>query len=573
MSLRHLLAVPVVLLTLGACNLHTSPSAPSTQGNGPVSTQNEARTASSPEPEDRGKTRVRMAPGAPQGSAPAAAYSMADSPALDLRTPSAPLDREQYAHFDDNPVKRVAELPVSTFSLDVDTGSYSNVRRFLNQGRLPPADAVRTEELINYFAYSDAAPTNRDAPFAVTTEVAPSPWNPKTHLLRIGVKTWAPPPERLPPANLVFLMDVSGSMKSPDKLPLVKQSLRLLVRRLGAQDRVALVAYAGASGVVLEPTPGDRKATIEAAIDRLEAGGPTHGAAGIQLAYAKAREGFIPGGINRVLLATDGDFNVGVVGHDALVDLVKRERAHGVALTTLGFGTGNYNERLMEQLADHGDGAYAYIDDLQEARKVLVENLGGTLLTVARDAKVQVEFNPSAVSEYRLIGYENRQLRREDFANDRVDAGDVGAGQSVTALYEIALAGSGGERVEPLRYQPQAAAGGHSRELAFVRVRYKKADEAASSLIERPVARATVRADLGGASDDLRFAAAVAAFGQRLRGGTYLEGFGYEAIVKLAQGARGDDPEGHRSEFLKLVRLADSLEPASPAGSKDRAAD
>ena len=262
---------------------------------------------------------------------------------------------------------------------------------------------------------------------------------------------------------------------------------------------------------------------------------------------------------------------MGVVGHDALVDLVKRERAHGVALTTLGFGTGNYNERLMEQLADQGDGAYAYIDDLQEARKVLVENLGGTLLTVARDAKVQVEFNPSAVSEYRLIGYENRQLRREDFANDRVDAGDVGAGQSVTALYEIALAGSGGERVEPLRYQSQAVAGGHSRELAFVRVRYKKTDEAASSLIERPVARATVRADLGGASDDLRFAAAVAAFGQRLRGGTYLEGFGYDAIVKLAQGARGDDPEGHRAEFLKLVKLADSLEPASPAGPGDRA--
>ncbi|MCU0937308.1 MAG: von Willebrand factor type A domain-containing protein, partial [Gammaproteobacteria bacterium] len=466
----------------------------------------------------------------------------------------------QYAHFDDHPVKRVAEHPVSTFGLDVDTGSYANVRRFLNAGRLPPADAVRTEELINYFAYADPAPASREAPFAVTTEVAPSPWNPKTHVLRIGVKTWAPPREQLPPANLVFLVDVSGSMQSADKLPLVKRSLRLLVQHLlplvkhslrllvqhlRKDDRVSLVAYAGASGVVLEPTAGDRKATIEAAIDRLEAGGPTHGAAGIQLAYAKAREGLIAGGINRVLLATDGDFNVGVVGHEALVDLVKRER-----------------------LADHGDGAYAYIDDLSEARKVLVENLGGALLTVAKDAKVQVEFNPAAVAEYRLIGYENRQLRREDFANDRVDAGDVGAGQSVTAVYELALTGSGGERVEPLRYGRTATApAGDASEIAFVRVRYKKAGEETSTLLEHPVARASVRDELARASDDLRFAAAVAAFGQQLRGGTYLEGFGYDAIAKLAQGARGEDPEGHRAEFLKLVRLAASLGPAAASGA------
>jgi Ca-activated chloride channel family protein len=402
-------------------------------------------------------------------------------------------------------------------------------------------------------------------PFAVTTELAPSPWNPKTHLLRIGVKAWAPAPEALPPANLVFLIDVSGSMQAPDKLPLVKRALRLLVGELDAQDRVALVVYAGASGVVLEPTAGDRKGTIEAAIEALEAGGPTHGAAGVRLAYAKAREAFIPGGVNRVLLATDGDFNVGTVSHEALLELVEGERAAGIALTTLGFGTGNYNDRLLEQLADHGDGHYAYVDRLAEAQRVLVESLGGTLLTVAKDAKVQVEFNPAAVAEYRLIGYENRVLRREDFNNDRVDAGDVGAGHSVTALYELALAGRGGERIEPLRYgEPPAPVAG-AEELAFVRVRYQRPGEAASRLLEAPLTGAAVRASLGEASADLRFAAAVAAFGQRLRGGTYLEGFGYDAIAALAREALGADPEGHRAEFLRLVRLAGVLEPPGPS--------
>ncbi len=579
MSPRRTAVLPFLLVALAACHPVTSPSGPPPQ-DGASALPPPQRVETEPvQPSQKDAARADSAQrtevhhAQPAGAA-RLAMERAASPApaagfpAELRLPSASLDREQYAHFDDHPVKRVAEHPVSTFGLDVDTGSYANVRRFLNQGRLPPADAVRTEELINYFAYADPAPASREAPFAVATEVAPSPWNPKTHLLRIGVKTWAPPREQLPPANLVFLVDVSGSMQSPDKLPLVKRSLRLLVQHLRKEDRVSLVAYAGASGVVLEPTAGDRKATIEAAIDRLEAGGPTHGAAGIQLAYAKAREGLITGGINRVLLATDGDFNVGVVGHDALVDLVKRERAHGVALSTLGFGTGNYNDRLMEQLADHGDGAYAYIDDLAEARKVLVENLGGALLTVAKDAKVQVEFNPATVAEYRLIGYENRQLRREDFANDRVDAGDVGAGQSVTAVYELALTGSGGERVEPLRYAQQAAApAGDASEVAFVRVRYKKAGEETSTLLEHPVARASVHGDLGRASDDLRFAAAVAAFGQQLRGGTYLEGFGYDAIAKLAQGARGEDPEGHRSEFLKLVRLAASLGPAAASGA------
>lgn len=572
---RRLVVLLCAVLMLTACNGAT-PSGSS-----------ERETGSSPPPEAQARTtvpapvrwaerrtagavplarQVTSAPRAP-GAQGAGGYLLLVEADRDLRAPSAALDREQYAHFDDNPVKRVAEHPVSTFGLDVDTGSYTNVRRFLGEGRLPPRDAVRTEELLNYFTYGDPAPADRDTPFAVTTEIAPSPWNPKTHLLRIGLKAWAPAPAAVPPASLVFLVDVSGSMSTPDKLPLVKGALRLLVGELDREDRVALVVYAGASGVVLEPTAGDRKASILAAIEALEAGGPTHGAAGIELAYAKAREAFIPGGINRVLLATDGDFNVGTVSHEALVDRVARERAGGIALTTLGFGRGNFNDRLLEQLADHGDGQYVYIDNLGEARRVLVESLGGTLLTVARDAKVQVEFNPAAVAEYRLIGYENRQLRREDFGNDRVDAGDVGAGHSVTALYELALVGSGGERIERLRYGQGTAAPATGDELGFVRVRYKRTGEDMSQLIEFPIGRAAVRASLAQASDDLRFAAAVAAFSQRLRGGTYLEGFDDEALLALACGARGADPEGYCAEFVLLVRLAQALQPEGPAAA------
>ncbi|OQX47622.1 MAG: hypothetical protein B0D85_00975, partial [Candidatus Sedimenticola endophacoides] len=362
------------------------------------------------------------------------------------------INRERYAHFNDNSLKIAAETPVSTFSIDVDTGSYANLRRILNEGRLPPADAVRTEELLNYFSYDDQAPAQRERPFLTTTEIAPTPWNPHTHLLRIGIKAWEIDTRELPPANLVFLLDVSGSMDSPDKLPLLKRAMSLLSKHLDGDDRISVVVYAGASGVVLEPTPGDQRSKIEQALEQLRAGGSTNGASGIRLAYQLARQAFIEGGINRVLLATDGDFNVGTVNHQALIDLVERQRGAGIALTTLGFGGGNYNDQLMEQLADHGNGNHAYIDSLLEAQKVLIDEMGATLHTLAGDVKIQIEFNPAQVAEYRLIGYENRALRREDFNNDEVDAGEIGAGHSVTALYEIALSGGAGRRTDPLRY-------------------------------------------------------------------------------------------------------------------------
>ena len=479
-----------------------------------------------------------------------------------LRAPSEPTDREQYAHQEDNPVKRAAEQPVSTFSIDVDTGAYANVRRFLNEGRLPPQDAVRVEELINYFDYDYPLPEGRQPPFQVSTELAPTPWNPKTLLLAIGVKGYDLPKTQLPPANLVFLIDVSGSMNSPDKIGLLKPALKLLVRQLRPEDKVAIAVYAGAAGMVLEPTPGDQKAKIESALDRLSAGGSTNGGAGIQLAYNLVREGFVDGGINRVILATDGDFNVGTVNFEALKDLVETQRKSGVALTTLGFGTGNYNDRLMEQLADAGNGNYAYIDTLQEANKALVEQMSATLLTIAKDVKIQIEFNPAQVEEYRLIGYENRMLRREDFSNDAVDAGDIGAGHTVTALYEIALKGSGGALTEPLRYgQPATDATPHGNEIAFLRLRYKQPDSEVSQLLEWPIQRDQMIGSWREASERFRFAAAVAGFGQKLRGGRYTGSFSYDKVLALARDARGADPFGYRSEFLTLVGLARSLDP------------
>ena len=479
----------------------------------------------------------------------------------ELRAPSEPLDRENYAHFRDNPVKRVQEEPVSTFSIDVDTGAYANVRRFLNGARLPPRDAVRVEEMINYFAYDYPLPENREPPFRVMSELAPSPWNPRNHLLHVGIKGYEVSRNDLPPANLVFLLDVSGSMRSPDKLDLLKSALTLLSRQLGPRDRVSIVVYAGASGVVLEPVPGDRTALIQAALARLSAGGSTNGGAGIRLAYAMAEQALIPGGINRVLLATDGDFNVGTVNFEALKDLVAAKRKTGIALTTLGFGVGNYNDHLMEQLANAGNGNYAYIDTLQEAQKVLVDERSSTLATIAGDVKIQIEFNPAVVEEYRLIGYENRALQREDFNNDAVDAGEIGAGHTVTALYELALVGSGGSLNDPLRYAPPAAeVSGRDDEIAFLRLRYKRPNEHSSRLLERPLRRSEIVADLAHSSDTFRFAAAVAAFGQKLRGGRYTGAFDYDQVLDLARGARGEDRFGYRGEFLKLVALARSLD-------------
>lgn len=506
----------------------------------------------------------------PASPRPAFAYRQAlKNVLLDSSAParvapvSGPANRERYGHSDDNPLKRVAEHPVSTFSIDVDTGAYANVRRMLMQGRLPPADAVRAEELVNYFGYQDAPPDNGAELFRVNLEMGPTPWNSRTRLLRVALKARDIDHQELAPANLVFLVDVSGSMRTPDKLPLLKRSLQLLTRQLDAADRVSIVVYAGASGVVLEPTPADQSVKIAQALEALQAGGSTNGAEGIELAYAKAREAFIEGGINRVILATDGDFNVGTVDHQALLDLVRLQRESGIGLTTLGFGSGNYNDRLMEQLADTGNGNHAYIDSLLEARKVLVEQLGGTLQTVASDVKIQVEFNPARVSEYRLIGYENRLLRREDFNNDRVDAGEIGAGHSVVALYEVALKGEGGERLEPLRYADKGREQAEPRggELAYVRLRFKKPGEQASQVMAHPLYLAEAREHLRQTSDDFRFAAAVAAFAQRLRGGVYLEGFDYDQILALARDSRGADPLGHRGDFLRVAGLAQSLQP------------
>jgi len=467
--------------------------------------------------------------------------------------PIPPQNSENYAHFDDNPVKRVSEHPVSTFSIDVDTGSYSNVRRMLNYGQLPQQDAVRVEEMINYFSYDYPLPDSIDPPFKVTTEIAPTPWNPKTHLLHIGIKGHNISKDNLPPTNLVFLVDVSGSMQS--SLALLKSSLKMLTQQLTRKDKVSLVVYAGATGLVLEPTQGNQRRKIIAALERLSAGGSTNGGAGIQLAYAVAQQAFIKGGINRVLLATDGDFNVGTVNFEALKNLIEEKRKSGISLTTLGFGTGNYNDHLMEQLADAGNGNYAYIDNLNEARKVLIDEMSSTLNTIAKDVKIQIEFNPATVAEYRLIGYVNRKLKREDFSNDKVDAGEIGAGHTVTALYEIALVGSGGERIENLRYGEKAYDKKHGNELAFLRLRYKAPDGDTSQLIEWSLRRQMV----DNTSERFRFSAAVAAFGQQLRGGKYLEQFSYNDILSLARGARGDDPFGYRAEFIKLLKIAQSL--------------
>ena len=461
--------------------------------------------------------------------------------------------REQYQALADNPIHSVAEAPVSTFSADVDTGAYANVRRLLNQGRLPPEGAVRLEEMVNYFPYHYALPSD-GSPFGVTTELAATPWNPHTRLLRIGIKASDRSVAELAPANLVFLVDVSGSMDRREGLPLVKSTLKLLVDQLREQDRVSLVVYAGESRVVLEPTSGREKARIRSAIEQLTAGGSTAGASGIELAYQMAQQAFIPNGINRILLATDGDFNVGVSDFDSLKQMAVDKRKTGISLTTLGFGVDNYNEHLMEQLADAGDGNYAYIDNLREARKVLVDQLGSTLAVVAKNVKLQVEFNPAQVSEYRLLGYENRALKREDFSNDKVDAGEVGAGHTVTALYEIVPAGEKGW-LEPLRYgKSQAPVSAKDGEMAMLRVRYQQPEGGKSRLIERPITSQVVPA-----SEDLRFAAAVAAFSQQLKDARYTGDFSLKDTEALARGARGEDRFGLRSEFVQLVELAQSL--------------
>lgn len=495
---------------------------------------------------------LAMAPPSPP------APSTAAMPFLEPRV-AGDFNTEKYADHQDNPVHLAKETPVSTLSIDVDTGSYSNVRRMLNEGSLPPADAVRAEEMINYFDYAYAPPKSRDVPFSTTVELAPAPWNADHQLLLVGIKGYEVPAVDIPASNLVFLLDTSGSMDEPNKLPLLKESLKLMAGKLRAQDRVSIVVYAGSAGLVLPPTPGDRHDEIIGALDRLSAGGSTNGGAGIQLAYDMAKLAYIDGGVNRVILATDGDFNVGTVDMEALKTIVADKRKAGVALTTLGFGQGNYNDELAEQLADIGNGNHAYIDTLNEARKVLVDELSATTMTIAKDVKVQIEFNPQVVAEYRLIGYENRILRREDFNNDKVDAGEIGAGHDVTALYELTLVGKPAT-IDPLRYgnvAPPIQRGGS--ELAFLKLRYKQPDGDTSRLIEQPI---SARETAGGPSERLRFAAAVAAFADALRGGTHLGRFTLDDAAKLADDARGDDRFGYRAELVSLVRKAQALQTA-----------
>ncbi|HEV8390621.1 MAG TPA: VWA domain-containing protein [Dongiaceae bacterium] len=475
-----------------------------------------------------------------------------------------PGEGEKYIATGNSPVKQVAEARVSTFSIDVDTGAYSNVRRFLMNGQMPPKDAVRVEEMINYFSYDYPGPEAGGDPFRVTTAVERTPWNPETYLLHIGIKGYEPPATERPAANLVFLVDVSGSMNQPDKLPLLQAGMKILTDQLRDDDKVTIVVYAGAAGLVLEPTAGKDKAKIKAALDRLRAGGSTAGGEGLALAYAKAKEAKIDGGINRIILATDGDFNVGVTDVDQLKDMVADARESGVSLTTLGFGEGNYNDALMEQIADVGNGNYGYVDSLKEAKRLLSDQLSSTIQTIAKDVKIQIEFNPAVVAEYRLVGYENRALNREDFNNDKKDAGEIGAGHTVTAIYEIALKGSMGLTIDPLRYGNHAdeRPDPNATEFAFLRLRYKAPDGDVSKLIETPLPISALK-ESGEAPADAQFAVAVAAFGQKLRGGDYIGAFGYDQIAAAARSSRGDDGDGYRTEFIDLVEMAKALDSGS----------
>lgn len=473
---------------------------------------------------------------------------------------------ENYNPIEENPFQRPTTAPLSTFSIDVDTASYSNTRRFITSGQVPPKDAVRIEELINYFPYRYPQPEG-DRPFSVTTEVSQAPWNSKHQLVRIGLK--GKQLQEVPPSNLVFLIDVSGSMGSPNKLPLVQRSLCLLTRQLTGRDRVTLVVYAGNAGLVLPPTPGDQKQKIMAAIEQLEAGGSTAGGQGIELAYKKAQESFIKGGNNRVILATDGDFNVGVSSDAELVRLIEQKRDKGIFLTVLGFGTGNYKDSKMEQLADKGNGNYAYIDTYNEAKKVLGTDLRGTLFTIAKDVKIQVEFNPSKVQAYRLIGYENRALRDQDFNDDRKDAGEIGAGHTVTALYEVIPTGVELDvklpSIDDLKYQvPKAdSTAKNSPELMQVKLRYKQPTDSTSQLISQPVMAQST--SIEATSLDMQFATSVAMFGLVLRDSEFKGKASIQDVLALAKRSQGDDPEGYRQEFVQLVEQYRSLATSKPA--------
>ncbi len=470
---------------------------------------------------------------------------------------SQPFNTESYTPVTENGFISTTNDPLSTFSIDVDTASYANLRRFINRNRLPPVGAVRIEEMINYFSYNYPQPTKD--PFSVTTEVGPSPWQPDYKLVRIGLKAKDIDRKNLPPSNLVFLIDVSGSMRSANKMPLLKKSMHLLVDQLGKQDRVAIVVYAGSDRVVLQPTSCDQKQRIKKAIDQLGTGGSTHGSKGIVTAYQLAKQSYMPSGNNRIILASDGDFNVGITSRGELQKLIEEKRKSGIFLTTLGFGMGNYHDDTMEILANKGNGNYAYIDSPLEAKKVLVKEMSGTMFALAKDVKIQVEFNPAKVGGYRLIGYENRALADEDFNDDNKDAGEIGVGHRVTALYEIIPTGhSSIPKVDPLKYQKTAAAStDHSNELMTVKLRYKPKGSDKSVLIDRVVKDNDQK--LGQLSVDFRFSAAVSAFGMLLKKSEFIKGFTYNDVIQLAKKGKGKDSEGYRAEFIRLVEVAELL--------------
>ncbi|PWK69080.1 VWA domain-containing protein [Aminobacter sp. AP02] len=539
-----------------------------------------ASQAAKPEADAATQEAVAMNEAAPAMPAPApladAASQMSRMAAPDLTTQLqgliAPSDipmpqaenRDRVEEFKANPVRSVLEDPVSTFSVDVDTASYSFVRRSLKEGVLPQADTVRVEELVNYFPYDWKGPDNASTPFNTTVSVMPTPWNEHTKLMHVAIKGYEVKPVEQPKANLVFLIDVSGSMDEPDKLPLLRSAFRLLVNKLSPDDTVSIVTYAGDAGTVLEPTKASDRTKILQAIDTLTPGGSTAGEAGIREAYRLAQKSFVKDGVNRVMLATDGDFNVGQSDDEDLKRLIEEKRKSGVFLSVFGFGRGNLNDQMMQTIAQNGNGTAAYIDTLAEAEKVLVEDASSTLFTIAKDVKIQVEFNPQAVSEYRLIGYETRALNREDFNNDRVDAGEIGSGHSVTAIYEITPKGAP-QQIDDLRYGEATAGNGgvsNADEYAFVKIRYKAPDDDTSKLMSTPVTKANEVASFDGAGTDQRFSIAVAAFGQKLRNEDTTAKFGFDKITEIATAARGSDPFGYRAEFLSLVRLASALEDA-----------
>lgn len=529
-----------------------------------------AREANTPQGAAQPTTQLLTRQKTPADRAMPAAPAIANQAVADsafmapppLEAPANAEDRDRLQDFKTNPVRSVSQDPVSTFSIDVDTASYSFARRSLKEGHLPQADTVRVEEMINYFPYDWKGPQDPALPFNTTVTVMPTPWNDHTRLMHVAIKGYDVEPAKLPRANLVFLIDVSGSMDAPDKLPLLQSAFRLLVSKLDPNDTVSIVTYAGEAGTVLTPTKVSERQKILAAIDALQPAGSTAGEAGIREAYRLAEQSFVKGGVNRVMLATDGDFNVGQADDDDLRRLVEEKRRSGVFLSVLGFGGGNLNDRMMQAIAQNGNGSAAYVDTLAEAEKVLVQDARSTLFPIAKDVKIQVEFNPAKVSEYRLIGYETRALNREDFNNDRVDAGEIGSGHSVTAIYEVTPKGAP-QAIDDLRYGEAATNNPHgvanADEYAFVKIRYKAPDGEVSKLISTPVTDADVVPTFDAAAPDQRFSVAVAAFGQKLRDTDAVAALSWDRIGEIAADARGADPFGYRSEFLSLVRLASGL--------------